>query len=158
MKIDRTKSIQPRMGEDKLFKRMRYIRYADNFLIGIIGSKEDCVQVRTKITEILQTEFRLTLNLDRTKILHASTDGAYFLGHNIRISDVSKHKVTYLQRGNRKVLTRLASKLILDAPTNKVIERLALAGYCKKSGNPTRCGRLIHKPLQEIINRYLTLQ
>lgn len=146
------------MGEDKLFRRMRYLRYADDFLIGIIGSKKDCIQIRAKIFEILQDKFKLTLNLDKTKISHASTDGAYFLGHNVRISDISKHKITYLQRGNRKVLTRLVSRPILDAPTNKIIEKLALAGYCKTSGNPTRCGRLIHEPLYEIINKYLALQ
>ena len=157
-KVDRKRNIRPLLGRDKSFKRMEYIRYADDFLIGIIGSKEDCVQVKKKISKILWNEFKLTLNLNKTKISHASKDGAYFLGHNIYISDMSKHKVTYVKRGNQNVLTRLVSRPILNAPINKIIEKLALIGYCKKSGNPMRCSRLIHESLYEIINKYLILQ
>ena len=157
-KVDRTQNLLLAMENDEKFKRMRYIRYADNFLIGVIGSKEDCVKIRSEVSKILYEQFKLTLNLDKTKVSHASSDGAYFMGHSIRIADVSKHQTTYLRRGNCKSRTKLTSRLLMDAPTCKVIKKLALASYCKKSGQPTSCGRLIHEPLHKIINNYLALQ
>jgi len=37
------------IGNDPDFRRVRYVRYADDFLIGIIGSKEDCEEIRADI-------------------------------------------------------------------------------------------------------------
>ena len=149
------KNNQLKVAEDIYFKKMVYIRYANSFLIGVIGSKKDCAQIKIKIAKIFQNIFQLTLNLDKIKILHASTDGVYFLRYNICIPDVNKHKVMYLQKRNSK---NLILQPIIEAPTNEVIKKLAQAGYCKKSGNPTRCGKLIHKPLHEIIKVYLQCQ
>ena len=41
--IDRTRLQIPSFDEmDNGYKRLKYVRYADDFLIGVIGSKEDC--------------------------------------------------------------------------------------------------------------------
>jgi len=37
------------IGNDPDFRRVRYVRYADDFLIGVIGSKEDCEEIRAEI-------------------------------------------------------------------------------------------------------------
>lgn len=37
------------IGNDPNFRRVRYVRYADDFLIGVIGSKEDCEEIRAEI-------------------------------------------------------------------------------------------------------------
>nr|AIY34290.1 hypothetical protein [Grateloupia taiwanensis] len=134
-------------------KKFKWIRYADNFLIGVTGSKDDCFQTQKRIFEILQNNFKLTLNLKKIEMTHASTDGVYFLGYNIYTLDMSKNKTK-----NSKTFLNSASKIIMNAPTKKIIQKLALNGYCKNSGNPTRCGRLVHEPLHEIINKYLILQ
>lgn len=156
--VNRELNIYPGMKDDQNFKRMKYVRYADDFLVSIVGSKKDCVIIRKLISNILETDFKLNHNLDKTKIFHAVTDGAYFLGHKIRISDINKHKTKYLHKDGRKILARVVSRPMLDAPIDKIVGKLAEKGFCKKNGNPTRNGRFIHEPLQNIIRSYRELE
>nr|YP_009488807.1 hypothetical protein [Grateloupia filicina]AWD77488.1 hypothetical protein [Grateloupia filicina] len=134
-------------------KKLKWVRHADNFLIGIAGSKDDCLQIQKRILEIFQKDFKLILNLKKIEMTHASTDGVYFLGYNIYTWNMGKDRTK-----NSKALLNSTNKIVINAPIKEVIKRLALNGYCKNSGNPTRCGRLVHEPLHEIISKYLTLQ
>lgn len=148
-RVNRDKYTPPLMGSDTLFKRMRYVRYADDFLVGIAGSREDCKIARSEIAEFLKEKLDLTLNVDKTKITHARDDSASFLGYKIHITDPSKYPLRYVSRTTRPVL---------DAPIAKLVNKLAEAGYCKRGGKPRSCGRLIHEPVQEIVKRYLLLE
>lgn len=63
-------------------KRLTYVRYADDFLIGVVGSKEDCVAIKGKVKEFLASALKLELSEEKTLITH-STNYARFLGYNI---------------------------------------------------------------------------
>jgi len=76
--ISHREKIRPLIGKDPLFKRMRYIRYADDFLIGIIGSKNDCLTIRERVENFLKDGLKMNLNLDKSKITHSTTDRAKF--------------------------------------------------------------------------------
>lgn len=78
-----TKGVSARVGKDPQFKRLQYVRYADDFLIGVIGSKEDCLKIREDIAKFL-LGIKLSLSLEKTRITHASTTAANFLGAKIR--------------------------------------------------------------------------
>lgn len=78
-----TRGISARVGNDPLFKRLQYVRYADDFLIGVIGSREDCLKIREDIAKFL-LGIQLTLSLEKTRITHASTTAASFLGAQVR--------------------------------------------------------------------------
>lgn len=45
---------------DETYRRLRYVRYADDFLIGVIGSKADCVKIKSDKT---LTNIRLGMTL-----------------------------------------------------------------------------------------------
>lgn len=47
---------------DSSYRRLKYIRYADDFLIGIIGSKADCVKVKKDIKDFLGEKLNLELS------------------------------------------------------------------------------------------------
>ena len=51
---------------DGNFKRLKYVRYADDFLIGIIGSKEDAVKIKDDIKRFLADRLALDVR-GRTK-------------------------------------------------------------------------------------------
>lgn len=99
------KYISPQMGSDENFKRLRYVRYADDFLIGVSGSLADCEKLRREIAEFLNKELKLDLNLGKTRITHAKTESARFLGHNIYITDPAKYAQKYIVRGGKSRLT-----------------------------------------------------
>ncbi len=58
---------------DENFKRMRYVRYADDFLICVIGSKEDCVKAKGDIKTFLQDTLKLELSDEKTLITNFTT-------------------------------------------------------------------------------------
>ena len=75
------------MDED--FRRMRYVRYADDFLIGVIGSKEECVKIKTDIKDFLYKRLKLELSDEKTLITHGH-DHAKFLGFEVTIRKSEK--------------------------------------------------------------------
>lgn len=84
-------------GESR-FKSLKFVRYGDDYLIAIIGSKEDCVKIRKEIQVFLKEKLLLNLNIEKTLITHASKDSAFFLGHEIRITPPHKKPTkTYKQ-------------------------------------------------------------
>ena len=71
--------------DDPGYRRLRYIRYADDFLFGFAGPFEEANQIKDKVASFLQTELRLTLSAEKTLITHAQTGRARFLGYEIGI-------------------------------------------------------------------------
>ncbi|USF31303.1 reverse transcriptase domain-containing protein [Clostridium sp. MD294] len=69
---------------DKNYKRLQYTRYADDFLIGIIGSKVDCEAIKRDIKKFLIEQLKLELSEEKTLITHAQK-AAKFLGYDIYI-------------------------------------------------------------------------
>lgn len=69
---------------DKNFRRIQYTRYADDFLIGIIGNKEDAKEIKSKIKEFLSDTLKLELSEEKTLITH-SQKKAHFLGYDIYV-------------------------------------------------------------------------
>jgi group II intron reverse transcriptase/maturase len=68
---------------DPEYRRLRYIRYADDFLLGLIGSRTEAEEIKEKIAMFLGTELKLTLSAEKTLITHAITGKARFLGYEI---------------------------------------------------------------------------
>jgi group II intron reverse transcriptase/maturase len=68
---------------DPDYRRLRYIRYADDFLLGFAGPKEEAAEIRDKIAEFLGRKLKLTLSKEKTLITHASDEKAEFLGYEI---------------------------------------------------------------------------
>ena len=65
------KSMTPTIPQDTNYKRIQYTRYADDFLIGVIGSKEDAEQVKRDVKVFLQDALKLEMSDTKTKVTHA---------------------------------------------------------------------------------------
>jgi group II intron reverse transcriptase/maturase len=68
---------------DEEYRRLRYVRYADDFLLGYAGTLAEATEIKEKIAAFLRTQLTLTLSADKTLITHASTGRARFLGYEI---------------------------------------------------------------------------
>lgn len=85
---------------DANYKSLQYIRYADDFIIGVIGSKEDAEAIKSDLANYLREKLKLTLSAEKTKITHTS-GFARFLGYDITVSrsqEVKKSKKGYKSR------------------------------------------------------------
>jgi group II intron reverse transcriptase/maturase len=70
---------------DPNYRRLRYIRYADDFLLGFVGPKKEAEDIRERLREFLASQLKLTLSQEKTLITHAGDDKAKFLGHEIMV-------------------------------------------------------------------------
>lgn len=65
-------------------RKLKYVRYADDFLIAVNGSKEDCEMIKAKLTEFIRNELKMELSQEKTLITH-SNETARFLGYDVRV-------------------------------------------------------------------------
>jgi len=71
------------------YKNLQYTRYADDFIIGVMGSKEDCNRIKEELGNFLKDKLRIELSQEKTLITN-STDRARFLNYEITVSNNQK--------------------------------------------------------------------
>lgn len=114
---------------DPTYRRLWYVRYADDVLLGYIGTRQEAEEIKTKLATWLATERRLTLSPDKTLITHATSTPARFLGYEI----VNQQSHTKCTAGARSANGRIA----LRVPTDVIN---------KKCQPYLRQGKPIHRP------------
>jgi group II intron reverse transcriptase/maturase len=125
---------------DPNFVRVRYVRYADDWLIGVIGSHELAEGIKDRVGEFLKDKLALTLSQEKTKITNARTEEAEFLGYRIRKGrGRDTQRVTVSTNGSGRQFKRRSTgmEVVLKAPMDKLIKRLSQKGFCDGRGNPT---------------------
>ena len=114
---------------DPGYKRLFYVRYADDFLIGIIGSKQEAQQVFTEATNFLNTHLKLAISEEKSGIHHAK-DGTSFLGYVVQHS--TDEKLLKIHRVNTKVVSTrrtMRDRIQLRIPEKKLSEFCQRKGY-----------------------------
>ncbi|MGZ3433981.1 MAG: reverse transcriptase domain-containing protein, partial [Isosphaeraceae bacterium] len=71
--------------QDPAFRRLRYVRYADDTLLGFTGPKAEAERVKQCLAEFLRDDLKLEMAQDKTLITHARTGAAKFLGYEITV-------------------------------------------------------------------------
>jgi len=85
---------------DPNYKRIQYNRYADDFVVGVIGSKADAEKVKEDIKVFLRDTLKLTLSEEKTKVSH-SGELIRYLGYDFTVSrsaDTKRREDGALQR------------------------------------------------------------
>jgi group II intron reverse transcriptase/maturase len=100
---------------DPGYRRLRYVRYADDHLLGFTGPKAEAEQIRQQLAAFLRETLALELNQDKTLITHARTRAARFLGYEI----IVQHCDTKLSSGSRSANGRIALRVPRDVITAK---------------------------------------
>jgi group II intron reverse transcriptase/maturase len=107
---------------DPNFKRLYYIRYADDWLIGVSGSKEEADEIKTHIAEYLLKELNLNLSEEKTLITHSRNEKARFLGYDIHVlHENAKHD----HRGQRIINGVIGLRVPRDKMQMKMNEYMA---------------------------------
>jgi group II intron reverse transcriptase/maturase len=125
----------------------KYIRYADDFIIGILGSRKIAEEIRDKIAKWLSGELKIELSMEKTHITHISK-GIPFLGYKF-----CRRTIIIKQRYGNKIVNRKMKIPILDVDMNRVIHRLSAAKFCDKGGNPIPSFKFLQFPQSETNNR-----
>lgn len=141
---------------DPNFKRLSYVRYADDWLCGIIGSKKEAEKLKTDIASFLQDKLHLTLSKEKTLITH-SAKRARFLGYDITVKRNLNPKRD--KRGKLKRPYNNVAKLFVpkEAWLNKLKEYSAIQIRPRKGQEqwrPSNRSRLQNKTDMEILKQY----
>ena len=70
--------------QDENFRRVYYVRYADDFVVGITGPRRFAQQIKNEVENFLRETLLLDLSRSKTKISHLEKDSIYFLGTYIK--------------------------------------------------------------------------
>jgi len=124
---------------DSSFRRIFYQRYADDFLIGIIGSKQDATITKQVIQSFLFKELHLELSEEKTLVTHGY-EKAQFLGYEITIG----RKSTPSRDKLGKLSDRHHGRVRLYIPKQAWLKKLVQAGAIKIEHNAN--GKEIWKP------------
>src|SRR5947199_6072532 len=120
--------------QDLKYRRLRYIRYADDWLLGFSGPKAEAEEIKREIRDFLRETLKLELSEEKTLITHIRTRAAKFLGYEI----VSQHADDKLdRRGQRQVNETIGLRVPKEVIENKC------AMYMQR-GKPAQRGPLIH--------------
>jgi len=114
---------------DPSFKRLHFCRYADDFVIGVIGSKREAEAIMGAVKTFISTTLKLNIAEEKSHIVHASK-GTSFLGYTIKT--YTGRKIIKTRRGSRHIRMKSVSKqLQLHIPAGR------LEKFCtsKKYGN-----------------------
>lgn len=104
---------------DASYRRVLYCRYADDFLIGVIGSKKDAKTIREDVRAFLKENLSLELSMEKT-LITAAKDRAKFLGYDVTISRRSRDFV----RREHNTSRRSEGVVKLYVPKEKWMNRL----------------------------------
>ncbi|MGU7776399.1 reverse transcriptase domain-containing protein [Burkholderia sp. MR1-5-21] len=122
---------------DGSFIRLKYVRYADDWCVGVNGPKWMAEQIRNEVRDFMKERLGLTLNMEKTHIRHAKTEEAFFLGTRIKIGSTTQ-KVQKVVRNGKAFDKRVTGWLPqLWAPVGKLVGKLHVKGFCGSEGEPT---------------------
>ena len=131
---------------DSDMKRLKYVRYADDFLIGIIGSKEDCIHIKEDIKKFMAEKLKLELSDEKTLITNARKH-AKFLGYDIFVrksNDTHRDKNGHLTRSlDHKIVlyvtTEVMRKKLLEYDAVKITVQNGKEVWKPKGRSYMRC-------------------
>jgi group II intron reverse transcriptase/maturase len=128
---------------DPGYRRLRYLRYADDHLLGFTGPKAEAEEIKTCLAAFLREDLKLELSQDKTLITHAKTGAARFLGYEITVQHAN-HKII---NGRRQVNGVIALRVPRD------VIKAKCASYLER-GEPARRNPLVNEDDHAIIATY----
>jgi group II intron reverse transcriptase/maturase len=129
---------------DPGYRRLRYVRYADDWLLGFSGPKKEAEEIKSRIKAFLQDELHLSLSDAKTMITHATTTPARFLGYEIR----TQHADDKLDRRGQRSVNGVIGLFVPRSTIEQQCSR-----YMKR-GRPERRPLLRHDHDHSIVTRY----
>lgn len=141
---------------DGSYRRLKYIRYADDFILGIIGSKEDVLRIKEDIKSFLSESLALELSEEKTLITHTGKS-AKFLGYEITVTRTNHQRRDVQGRLRRTYGKRVRLNVSMATLRDKLLEYGAMEIKLrngKEIWKPKCRSGLIFNDDLEILDRY----
>jgi RNA-directed DNA polymerase len=138
---------------DPNYRRMRHIRYADDFVIGVIGSKAEATAILAELHAFMAEKLKVELAAEKTGVVHAA-EGSRFLGYDIKVV-TNARRFRRTRGGTRR--TMMSGIATLEWPMERALRFACERGYIDNAANRRTRPRmpLLQLTEQEIIQRYI---
>jgi group II intron reverse transcriptase/maturase len=144
---------------DPNYIRIKYLRYADDWAIGLCGSKDVAKQIKEEIKIFLSEKLKLRLSEEKTSITNARMEKAHFLGTDLTIGRGKNPKIvlTTNQTGKRFKRRSTGWETQMKAPIPKLLKRLKEKGLCDEAGKPKAKRGWAMLDIEQIIMLYSSI-
>ena len=129
---------------DPDYRRLRYIRYADDFLLGFAGPKSEAEEVKARLGTFLRDNLKLELSDTKTLVTHGRTQAARFLGYEVTVQQSDT-------RLDANGLRSVNGNIGLRVPPDVV--RAKCAAYMRR-GKPVHRAERLHDKPYSIVSQY----
>lgn len=129
---------------DENYRRLRFVRYADDFILGFTGSKSEADTIKHEISEFLNTKLNLTLSEEKTLITNATTDSARFLNYIIKAQRANDYIDPTGRRGANGVIGLFVPADVVESKCKDYM----------KHGKTTHIGKLLNDDDFSIISTF----
>jgi group II intron reverse transcriptase/maturase len=148
------------MHNDPNYIRIKYVRYADDWIIAFDGPRSLAEKFKEEATQFFASHLGLELSDEKTAIRNARKEHAHFLGTDITVGNGENTVVrtrppkgtTLIKRSNNN-----ASLIYMTMPREKVLNRIREAGFIDGDSNPIARLGWIEKEEWEIVERYSSI-
>ena len=130
--------------KDPDYRRLRYIRYADDFLLGFAGPKDEADEIKTRLGRFLRDNLKLELSDAKTLVTHGRTQAARFLGYEVTVQQSDT-------RLDANGLRSVNGNIGLRVPPDVV--RAKCAAYMR-GGKPVHRAERLHDSPYSIVSQY----
>jgi hypothetical protein len=141
---DQMRSLPSVDTHDPGYRRLRYVRYCDDHLLGFAGPKAEAEEIKQRLAVFLRDDLKLELSQDKTLITHARTGRARFLGYEISV----RHDDRQRTRSGQRAVNGAVS---LHVPPSVITAKCA--PYLKR-GKPARRPQVINFSDHDIVRIY----
>jgi nicotine oxidoreductase len=126
------------MENDSKFIRVKFLRYADDWIVGVCGPKHLAEDIKMDSKDFLFGTLKLRLSEEKTHITNVRAEEAHFLGTTLTIGNGGIAKVVLTtNRWGRPFKRRSTGwETVMKAPVEKLTKRLRDKGFCTPDGKP----------------------
>jgi len=149
--------VQSKDPMDPNFKRLFYVRYVDDFVVGVVGSREDAIDIKERVRCFLEENLKLVLSDEKSLITHFSKTPITFLGTLIKGNWEKEKRIKLVRKLGVLRKVRITGCPVLKAPIKDLFLKATVNGFFKqKAGKfvPTKVGRLINLDHADILRYY----
>ena len=112
--------------------RVRYVRYADDWVVGIYGPGSFANEIKSLLATFLTQELKLELSNEKTKITNLWNDKASFLGFYFMVYKPKESKFTVYQKDGHIRRAKIGhNRIWLLVPVDKILSKLSINGFLK---------------------------
>lgn len=97
---------------DPNYRRLLYVRYADDFLLGLAGPVAEAREIKERLKTFLLEELHLEMSEEKTLITHATTQAAKFLGYEITVAQEDSKRTNGQRTVNGVIQLRVPQRFV----------------------------------------------